>query len=185
MRKLMPLLGGILLGLGIGIVIFYGFLKDDSVPKTSNLTQGSAPQPVPSLDAPAPDFELSTLSGESIQLEDYRGKVVLLNFWATWCAPCRLEMPALQEHFEEHDGKLAVVAINNAENPEDVRNFVEELDLTFDVLLDPEAEVQRLYQVRGYPTSFLVDADGVIRIQHIGLMTEGQLDSYLQELELP
>jgi peroxiredoxin len=185
MRKLMPLLGGILLGLGVGIVIFFGFLKEDSAPKMSDLTQGSVPQPVPSLDAPAPDFELSTLSGESIQLEDYRGKIVLLNFWATWCAPCRLEMPALQSRYEEHNGKLAVVAINNAESPEDVQAFVDELDLSFDILLDPQAEAQRLYQVRGYPTSFLIDADGVIRTQHIGLMTEGQLDGYLKELGLP
>jgi peroxiredoxin len=182
MRKLMPLLGGILLGFGIGIVIFFGFLNDDVSPKMSDLTQGSAPQPIPSLGAPAPGFELSSLSGETIQLEDYRGKIVLLNFWATWCAPCRLEMPAFQSSAEIYGDELAVVAINNAESPGDVQTFVTELGLTFDVLLDPEAEVQRLYSVRGYPTSVLIDADGIIRIQHIGLMTEDQLEGYLQEL---
>lgn len=185
MRKLMPLLGGILLGLGVGIVIFFGFLKEDTPPEVGNLASGSAPQPVPSLDAPAPSFELSNLSGESIQLEDYRGKPVLLNFWATWCAPCALEMPAFQSRFEEYRGELAVVAVNNAEDPADVQAFVDEMELTFDILLDPAAEVQRLYQVRGYPTSFLIDADGVIRIQHIGLMSENQLDGYLQEIGLP
>ena len=182
MRKLIPLLGGVLLGLGVGIVIFFGFLQDDAPPKVSEITEGSAPQPVPSLDAPAPGFALISLNGDSIQLEDYRGKPVLLNFWATWCAPCRLEMPAFQSHFEKYDGEFAIVAVNNAEAPEDVQAFVAELGLTFDILLDPEAEVQHLYLVRGYPTSVLIDADGIVRAQHIGLMTEDQLDEYLQEL---
>ena len=185
MRKLMLLLGGILIGLGIGIVIFFGFYKEDPAPKVSDLIQGSEPLPVPSLDAPAPDFELTSLSGETIQLKDYRGKPVLLNFWATWCAPCRLEMPAFQSRFEEGAGELAIVAVNNAESASDVQSFVDDFGLTFDILLDPDAEIQRLYLVRGYPTSVLIDADGVIRVQHIGLMTEDQLDGYLQELGLP
>jgi peroxiredoxin len=91
-------------------------------------------------------------------------------------------MPAFQSSAEIYGDELAVVAINNAESPGDVQTFVTELGLTFDVLLDPEAEVQRLYSVRGYPTSVLIDADGIIRIQHIGLMTEDQLEGYLQEL---
>ena len=185
MRKLMPFLGGILLGLGVGIVIFFGFLKEDTPLKVSDLPQGAVPLPVPSLDAPAPNFELDSLSGETIQLEDYRGKPVLLNFWATWCAPCRLEMPTFQHRYIEHAGDLAVIAVNNAESPADVQSFVAEMGLTFDILLDPDAEIQRLYQVRGYPTSFLIDDAGVIRVQHIGLMTEEQLDGYLQEIGLP
>lgn len=185
MRKLMPLIGGILIGLGIGVMIFFGFLKEDTAPKVSDLTQGSAPQPVPSLDAPAPNFALISLTGETIQLADYGGKPVLLNFWATWCAPCRLEMPAFQNRFDEAAGDLAIIAINNAETPSDVQAFVDELGLTFDILLDPEAKIQRLYLVRGYPTSVLIDAEGVIRAQHIGLMTEEQLDGYLQEIGLP
>ena len=178
----MPLLGGILLGLGVGIVIFFGFLREDLTPKVSDFTQGSEPLPVPSLDAPAPDFELLSLTGESIQLEDYRGKFILLNFWATWCAPCRLEMPIFQSSYDNYAGKVIVVAVNNAEDPEDVRAFIDEFELTFVVLLDPEAEVQHLYQVYGYPTTFVIDHEGVIRVRHIGLISEGQLDGYLQEL---
>lgn len=185
MRKLMPLLGGLLLGLGVVIVIYFGFLKEDAPPKVSELSQGSEPLPVPSLDAPAPEFKLDSLSGDSIQLEDYRGKPLLLNFWATWCAPCRLEMPAFQSRYEKYAGELAVVAVNNVENPSDVQAFVDEFGLTFDILLDPDAQVQRLYLVRGYPTSILIDADGVMRVQHIGLMTAEQLDGYLQEIGLP
>ena len=185
MRRMMPFLGGILLGLGVGIVFFFGFLKKDALPKISRLSQESAPLPIPSLNAPAPDFELLNLSSESVRLEDYRGKPVLLNFWATWCGPCRLEMPAFQDRYDNYAGELAVVAINNAEDTEVVKAFIDELDLTFDVLLDSKAEIQRLYQVRGYPTTFLIDSEGVIRVRHVGLITDDQLDGYLRKIGLP
>jgi len=94
-------------------------------------------------------------------------------------------MTAFQSRFDKYSDELAVVAINNAENSDDVQDFVDELDLTFDVLLDPKAEIQHLFQVRGYPTTFLIDPKGVIRVRHIGLMTEGQLDGYLTEIGLP
>jgi peroxiredoxin len=180
MRRWIPLIGGLIVGLGLGLVLL-GLLKSDNSPGEESIDKPD-PHPVPSLDAPAPDFELSALTGERIQLEDYRGQVVLLNFWATWCGPCRLEMPAFQSRADQFDGELAVVALNNAEAPEDVQTFVDELDLSFDILLDPNGEIQRLYLVRGYPTSFLIDPEGVIRVQHVGIMTEEQLDGYLREL---
>jgi cytochrome c biogenesis protein CcmG/thiol:disulfide interchange protein DsbE len=182
MRRIMPLVGGLSLGVGLGIVLFFGFLKPREIPKVSDLTLGSEALPLPSQDAPAPDFELSSLSGERIQLKDYRGQIVLLNFWTTWCAPCRLEMPAFQSRSEQFAADLAVVAVNNAETPAEVQAFVDELGLHFDVLFDPEAEVQRLYLVRGYPTTFFIDRQGIIRAQHIGLLSEAQLDGYLSDL---
>jgi len=178
----MPFLGGIFLGLGFGIVIFFGFLKVNIANNVSSLAKETAPIPIPSLDAPAPDFNLVNLEGETIQLEDFRGKPILLNFWASWCAPCRLEMPTFQSRYDKFAGELAVVAINNGEDLEDVKVFTDEFNLTFDVLLDPKADVQLLYQVHAYPTTFLIDHDGVIRIRHIGLITEEQLNFYLQEL---
>jgi peroxiredoxin len=182
MRKLMPFLGGVLLGLGVGIVALFGFFRNDTPPKFSDFTEKSRHLPGPSSDAPAPGFELANISGESVNLGAYRGKVVLLNFWATWCGPCRLEMPAFQSRHEIYADDLAVIAVNNGEDPHIVQTFVDELGLTFEVLLDPHAEVQRIYQVSGYPTTFMIDAEGIIRVRHIGLMTEDQLDGYLQEL---
>ncbi|MBC8497284.1 MAG: redoxin domain-containing protein [Anaerolineales bacterium] len=183
MRREVSLIAGIIAGVGIGI-LGIGFMRGGDSPRISEGLDQTGSTTTLGVDAPAPDFELVSLSGEQIQLEDYRGQVVLLNFWATWCGPCRLEMPAFQDRFEQYGGGLQVVAVNFDESAEDVQSFVDELGMTFDVLLDLGAEVQKLYQVRGYPTSYFIDADGIVRVVHIGLMTEGQLDDYLADLGL-
>jgi len=131
----------------------------------------------------APDFKLQNLDGEEVQLSDFRGHPVLINLLATWCGPCRLEMPAIQERFElyEEDG-LVVLAVDFDEPAKVVEDFRNELGLTFQILLDPGANVQKLYRNRNYPTSFFVDESGVIQVHHIGVMTEGQLDDNLAEI---
>jgi peroxiredoxin len=131
----------------------------------------------------APDFRLQNLEGEEVQLSDFRGRAVLINLWATWCGPCRLEMPAIQDRYEsyEQDG-LIVLAVNFDESEGAVRDFRDELGLTFQILLDPGAIVQKLYRNRNYPSSFFIDEAGVIQVHHIGVMTEGQLDENLAEI---
>jgi len=181
----LTILGVIFLGLGFGILIFFGIMRPDFSSKIIELDQRSSSLRLPTLNAPAPNFELKDVSDEIHSFEEYRGKPVLLNFWATWCAPCRIEMPVLQKSFEEYDGELSVIAINNAESKEDVQAFVDEFGLTFDVLLDPEAAIQHLYQISGYPTTFIIDSDGAIRMRHIGLISDDQLDRYLTEIGLP
>jgi cytochrome c-type biogenesis protein len=133
-------------------------------------------------DIPAPEFELLSLSGENVQLSDYQGQVVLLNFWATWCAPCRFEMPAIQDRFERYSPDLVVLAVNNNETEQEVSVFIQELGLTFETLMDQGAEVQDLYQIIGYPSTFFIDHQGMIQEIHIGFMTEGQLDGYLTNM---
>lgn len=130
--------------------------------------------------AKAPLFNLISLEGQNVLLEDFRGQLVLMSFWATWCAPCRFEMPAMQDRYENTD--LVVLGINFDESEEAVRAFVDELALTFPILMDPGASIQQLYKVRGYPTSFMIDEEGVIQIVHIGFLDEAQLDGYLLEL---
>ncbi|HZD55102.1 MAG TPA: redoxin domain-containing protein, partial [Anaerolineales bacterium] len=176
------ILAGLAIGAGLGVLIFFGFGDVNSIPGIQILARQNESRPAPEVDAPAPDFELDTLSGEAVRLSDYRGKTVLLNFWATWCAPCRLEMPAMQSRFEEHKSDLAVLGINFDEPESDVQAFAQELGLTFTILLDPGGEVQKLYRIRGYPSTYFLDADGVVRIEHIGVMTEDQLDGYLSQL---
>ena len=91
-------------------------------------------------------------------------------------------MPAIQSRFEQHHSEIEVLAINFDEPSDQVQAFVQDLGLTFTVLLDPGGEVQRLYQIRGYPTTYIVDENGVVAVQQIGIMTEQQLDEYLSQV---
>jgi len=96
----------------------------------------------------APEFQLQTIDNKTVKLSDFRGKTVLLNFWATWCKPCRTEMPAIQQAYEQWRARgVEVLAINIAETPLAVTNFAKEFGLTFPILLDPQREVTKLYKV--------------------------------------
>ena len=142
-------------------------------------------QVAPVRGALAPDFTLVNLEGENVSLSDFKGQPVLINLWATWCGPCRIEMPTIQSRFEEYrDEGFIVLAVNFDEQRADVQSFRDEFGLTFQMLLDPGAEVQRLYRTRSYPSTFFVDRNGVIQVQHIGVMTEGNLDDNLAQIGL-
>jgi len=129
-----------------------------------------ADEPAPELGRRAPDFTLPDLAGKRVRLADSRGqKAVLLNFWATWCAPCREEMPTLEKLWQERRASLEVLGVNlDTVGVARVRAFVRELGLTFPILLDPELAVGRRYRVRALPVSFIVDRGGVIRHREIG-----------------
>lgn len=119
----------------------------------------------------APDFPAVDLaSGEPMTFARYRGQVVLLNVWATWCLPCRVEMPSMQrlhEQFANTDFRVVAVSVDR-EGPEVVQRFVDELGLTFDVLHDQTTDIQRVFQTTGVPESFVIDRDGVIIKKVIG-----------------
>lgn len=117
----------------------------------------------------APDFSLPTLDGGAQSLRDYKGRTVILNFWASWCGPCRAEMPDMQVVYDElRDQGVVVVGVNQGEPRERVEAFVQEFGLTFPILLDEEQSLARTYGVRAYPTTFIVDGDGIIRDQVVG-----------------
>ena len=129
---------------------------------------GSEPQEA-RVGSQAPDFQLNNLDGHSISLSDLRGKPVFINFWATWCSPCRSEMPYIQEIYEEWSGKgLVVLAINIGESPSQVEEFMESQNLSFPVLLDTGKNIAQKYNIQGIPTSFFVDKDGVVQEKIIG-----------------
>jgi peroxiredoxin len=128
----------------------------------------------------APDFTLTTLEGDTVRLSDLRGQPVLINFWASWCGPCRSEMPHIQAAHETHskDG-LVVLGVDQMESPPAVARFVNEFNLTFLIPMDSDGKVSRAYQARGLPTSFFVDADGIIRDTFTGPMSAGHIESLL------
>jgi len=128
----------------------------------------SSPTPTqsPQVGKPAPDFELLGLDGQAVSLSGLRGKPVLINFWASWCEPCRFEMPFIQEIYEGWTGKppsLVILTINLGESPSRVERFMESYGLSFPVLLDTSQNVALEYNIRGIPTTFFIDKDGIIR----------------------
>jgi len=117
-------------------------------------------QPMKDL-APTPEFSLVTPEGKKISLKDFRGKTVFLNFWATWCVPCREEMPAMEKLYQEYkDDNFVVLAINVKDRKQEAISFIKELKITYPVALDPEAEVAQLYGAWGLPTTYLIGPKG-------------------------
>nr|WP_100012610.1 redoxin domain-containing protein [Lentibacillus sediminis] len=132
----------------------------------------------------APDFEITTLEGETVKLSDYRGERVMLNFWATWCPPCRAEMPAMQQFYEEHDVTVLAVNLTDTEtNPKNAADFVSAYDLTFPILMDKEAEVSTLYRIKPIPASFMIDESGRIQYRSYGAMTYEMMVEELEKME--
>ena len=165
---------GLLIGLGLGLAIVYGF-GFASTPLLGNPDAHISAE----VGSAAPDFELESLSGSKVRLSDLRGKPVIVNFWATWCAPCVLEMPNFQKFYENYPDAFELLAVNSGEPVNTVENYIKNMGITFPVLLDPQDQVHELYPFRGYPTSYIIDKEGKVRFQHIGIMDEKQLDHYL------
>lgn len=116
----------------------------------------------------APNFSLPLMNGGEVSLDDYKGKVVLLNIWATWCNPCRDEMPSMEQLYQNMKGKpFEILAVSiDTRGSKDVEPFVKKLGLTFPVLLDSDKKVNNMYQATGVPETFIIDKNGIVR-QHI------------------
>ncbi len=126
--------------------------------------------PEPAVGRAAPDFTLTTLTGETVQLSALRGQPVVLNFWATWCGPCQREMPALQAASQRFAGQVVFFGVDQGESQEVVARYTDELGVTFPVPLDSDMSVGARYQVLGMPTTFFVDREGIIRHLWVGEM---------------
>ncbi len=124
---------------------------------------------------PAPSYGAVDLAGDSVHLADLRGDVVLLNVWATWCGPCREEIPALQALYERHAGdglEIVGVSVDGRNEAGNVQEFADEFGVTFRIWHDPEDRVGTRFRTVGVPTTFLLDRDGVIRWRHMGPVAE-------------
>jgi thiol-disulfide isomerase/thioredoxin len=142
----------------------------------------------PRAGAVAPDFSLITLAGDTTHLAALRGHPVLVNFWATWCDPCKSEMPLLVQAYAQHqEAGLEVWAVNltDQESVSDVRKFVSAFHMPFPVPLDRKGKVRRAYALRGVPTSVFIDARGLVRAVHTGPLTADTLESRLNAILTP
>lgn len=130
----------------------------------------------PTIGAIAPDFTSITPEGDTIRLSDFRGQVVLLNFWATWCGPCRIEMPIFEQLYAQTDEtNITILAVNNRESVEQVVRFRDQLRLSFPLAMDETGTIQDQYQIGGYPMTYIINADGVIVDIHYGVFTPAQI----------
>ncbi|MEE8591289.1 MAG: TlpA disulfide reductase family protein [Spirochaetia bacterium] len=123
----------------------------------------------PTADLPAVDFSLKDLSGQEQNLSSYAGKLVFLNFWATWCGPCRAEIPSMEElYLELQNQDFVIVAINSQEADKQVADFVENVGMSFPVLLDTAGRVGAAYSIRAIPTTYIIDPQGYILGRMVG-----------------
>ncbi|MEZ4668459.1 MAG: redoxin domain-containing protein [Anaerolineae bacterium] len=141
-------------------------------------------QQISLIDQPAPNFELTGLDGARYRLSNYRGRVVFLNFWATWCEPCKRELPALQQFVAEQGDQGAVVlALNMAEKPEAINTYFNENNISgLTVLLDDNLEVKDAFAIDVFPTTYVIDRGGVVREKKLGEITLTDLKAYMTKL---
>ncbi len=150
------------------------------------LTPSSELSAVPrEMDYEAPRLELVTLDGTPVSLEDFRGKVVLVNLWATWCPPCRQEMPTLNSFYEQYrDQDFELISIDQGEAREIVEPFVKEYELSFPIWLDQDNLAQQAFKTVNLPSSYVIGRDGRVRLMWIGGISKKNLELYVPKIIL-
>ena len=144
--------------------------------------KGSELAPAPEIGRLAPDFTLVDLEGNQVSLSDFRGKTVFVNFWASWCPPCRAEMPEIEAVYQEYkDRGVVVIGVDIRETEDVVRQFVEQGGYSWIFILDATGAVSNDYRITAIPTSFFIDKDGIIQVVAIGAMTKRAMETKLAE----
>lgn len=176
-------------------IVIIGFIKSNMAESEAldNMALGSDVDFLPTDEGlakgeKAPDFQLTTLDGEVVNLSDYEGQKVLLNFWATWCPPCRAEMPHMQTYFEEQaeDDNAVILAVNLTTEDKGigkVEDFVEEFGLEFSIPMDEKGDVGSTYQTVSIPTSYMIDTKGRIQNKVVGPMDLPMMEQLVEEME--
>ena len=173
----LPLL---LVGAGLILLVVFGmgFLSDESPRET-----GAQIFPPITVDQPAPELSLLDLDGQPVSLSDYQGKVLLVNNWAIWCPPCRVEMPEFNTYFKTHQAEgFEILAVEAGDPENEVRAYVEEAGLDFRIALDPEGKSLETFQNRSLPNSFVIDRKGNLRLAWLGAINLATLEEYVSPL---
>ena len=174
--KILPL---ILISLGIILIaVSTYFILQHTAPQTKFSTV-----PV-KVNYNAPELTLTDIQGVENSISDYRGQVVLVNLWATWCIPCREEMPALQSFYDNHkDEGFTVIAINDGDPLADVAKFAEDYELTFPIWLDPTyIATEQAFKTLNLPSSFVIDRDGIVQLLWVGGISRAMLEEHVTPL---
>lgn len=166
----------------------YDFTAQDSTDATDGVVDNEAVEGADNIGLKkgevAPDFELETLDGETVSLSDYRGEKVIVNFWATWCPPCRSEMPDMQKFHEDYDAEILAVNLSSTEQSEtQVHDFLDEYGVTFTVLSDASNRVSTLYNASALPTSYLINTKGEIHNVAIGALNYEMMEQAFDEMD--
>jgi len=157
----------------LGAGVYEGFFGGH---QTNDLVAGISGGPL--VGQPAPAFAVTSLTGAPITLAGYLGKPLLLNFWATWCVPCRQELPALQQFAADQGENWAVLGLDEQEQPDTVGTFAHGLGVTYPLAIDGDGSIAQRYRVQGLPTSFLIDAQGIVRQTHLGALDAATLRAW-------
>jgi len=172
--------GLILLGVVVGLWLLQAGEEASANSSSAEGLPAAAPAEV---NYPAPELNLYDLKGEAVGLDDFRGQVVLVNNWATWCPPCKAEMPVLQDFYTDHAGLgFTILAIESGEPPAEVAAFVDQYGLTFPVLPDPTQSAMAAFQNYSLPSSYVIDREGQVRLVWMGPVNRAVLDQYLSPL---
>jgi peroxiredoxin len=168
MRTLMLLAGGLL----VVAALVIGFTRN-----------GSASLAPAQIGQPLGNFTLQNLDGTPVSLADYSGRMVLINAWATWCPPCRAEMPALNDYYQAHKNQgFVILAINAGDAQSQAAAFAQQLGLAFPVLLDPDTRLLDSLGIHSFPTSILLGRDGRVKAIHVGMFSPQELDAEVTPL---
>ncbi len=162
------------------IALGIGFAALRSRGKGTGETSSRSLPPV--VGSPVPEFELNSLDGTPQKLSSLKGTPVMVNFWATWCPPCKQEMPLLEKVGKQYAGKMVILGVDYEEQPGVVQPFVRQMGITYPVLFDRTGSVAASYFVKDFPYTFFIDRDGVLRAQKLGILSEEQLVQYLKTI---
>jgi cytochrome c biogenesis protein CcmG/thiol:disulfide interchange protein DsbE len=180
-RNLLILVVALWVGIFIGAAVFVVLILNGTISLGSSSQSNYAPLANLENGSLANDFELVNLDGTKTRLSDLRGKVVVVNFWATWCGPCVEEMPMFDFYAAQYP-EFTMLGIDQGENAEKVGPFIKELGTTYPILLDQNSKVTESYRVSMLPTTYFIDEQGMIRFRHYGIMSQDQLSYYLKTL---
>lgn len=180
-KKIIIILVLVIAVIGIGGLLYFENPKDEVIVEPVEEPVEKTATTEIAIGNIAPDFTLKNLSGDDVSLSDYKGKIVLLNFWATWCGYCDMEMPDLQKLDNENDD-IVVLAIDVMENLDIVQEYINEGGYDFEVVLDSDGEIAKTYLVSAYPTSFFIDEEGVLLGEIRGMMTYEHMNEILNKI---